>query len=125
MKTIIYTNKAPKPIGSYSQGVMVNGMLYTSGQIAINPVNNELVVGDVAQETRQVMENVKQVLNAANMTFENVVKCSIFIANMEHFAIINEVYGSYFTSDFPARETVEVACLPKKVNVEISVIATL
>jgi 2-iminobutanoate/2-iminopropanoate deaminase len=123
MKKIINTPKAPAPIGPYNQAVMHGSTLYTSGQIAINPVTNELVIENIKEETKMVMENLKAVLAAAEMGFENVIKTSIFISNMDNFAQINEVYGSYFTSDFPARETVEVACLPKNVNVEISVIA--
>lgn len=123
MKKIINTSKAPAPIGPYSQAVLVGNTLYTSGQIAINPANNELVTSDIKTETKMVMENLKAVLEAADMDFSHVVKCSIFISNMNDFAQINEVYGSYFTSDFPARETVQVACLPKNLNVEISVVA--
>lgn len=123
MKKIINTSKAPAPIGPYSQAVLVGNTLYTSGQIAINPANNELVTSDIKIETKMVMENLKAVLEAADMDFSHVVKCSIFISNMNDFAQINEVYGSYFTSDFPARETVQVACLPKNLNVEISVVA--
>lgn len=123
MKKIINTLKAPSPIGPYSQAVLVGNTLYTSGQIAINPTNNELVTSTIKAETKMVMENLKAVLEAADMDFSHVVKCSIFISNMNDFAQINEVYGSYFTSDFPARETVQVACLPKNLNVEISAVA--
>lgn len=123
MKKIINTTNAPAPIGPYSQAVLVGNTLYTSGQIAINPKTNELVLSDIKTETKMVMENLKALLTEANMDFSHVIKCSIFISNMNDFAQINEVYGSYFTSDFPARETVQVACLPKNVNVEISVIA--
>lgn len=122
-KKIINTSKAPSPIGPYSQAVLVGNTLYTSGQIAINPANNELVTSTIKEETKMVMENLKSVLEAAEMNFSHVVKCSIFISNMNDFAQINEVYGSYFTSDFPARETVQVACLPKNLNVEISAVA--
>jgi 2-iminobutanoate/2-iminopropanoate deaminase len=122
-KKIINTPKAPAPIGPYSQAVLVGNTLYTSGQIAINPANNELVTSTIKEETKMVMENLKAVLEAAEMNFSHVVKCSIFISNMNDFAQINEVYGSYFTSDFPARETVQVACLPKNLNVEISAVA--
>lgn len=122
-KKIINTSKAPSPIGPYSQAVLVGNTLYTSGQIAINPANNELVTSTIKEETKMVMENLKAVLEAAEMNFSHVVKCSIFISNMNDFAQINEVYGSYFTSDFPARETVQVACLPKNLNVEISAVA--
>jgi len=123
MKKIINTKNAPAPIGPYSQAVLVGNTLYTSGQIAINPLSNELVLDDIKSETRMVMENLKAVLLEAEMDFSHVIKCSIFISNMNDFAQINEVYGSYFKSDFPARETVQVACLPKNVNVEISAIA--
>ncbi len=126
MKKIITTQNAPNPIGPYNQAVLVNDMLFTSGQIAFNPKSGQLVLGDIKIETGQVMENLKAVLAAANMTFENVVKTSIFIADMNDFAAINEVYGSYFNdATAPARETVQVACLPKNVNVEISMIAVL
>lgn len=124
MKKIIFTDKAPAPIGPYSQAVLINDTLYTSGQIAINPATGELVLTDIETETQQVMQNMKAVLEAAGMTFENVVKTSIFIMNMNDFAKINTVYGSYFNEqNAPARETVQVACLPKNVNVEISMIA--
>jgi 2-iminobutanoate/2-iminopropanoate deaminase len=124
MKTIITTSKAPAPIGPYNQATLVGNTLYTSGQIAINPANGELVLDDITTETKQVMENLKAVLEAADMTFENIAKTSIFISDMENFGAINAVYGSYFNeATAPARETVEVANLPKYVNVEISVIA--
>ncbi|SHI86966.1 RidA family protein [Algibacter luteus] len=124
MKTIITTDKAPAPIGPYNQAILVNNTLYTSGQIAINPETNALVLENIKDETHQVMQNLKSVLEAASMTFENVIKSSIFISNMDDFAQINEVYGSYFDdANAPARETVQVARLPKNVNVEISVIA--
>ena len=124
MKKIIYTDKAPAPIGPYNQAVLVSNTLYTSGQIALNPITMELVLDTIEIETKQVMENMKAVLEAAEMTFENVIKTTIFISNMNDFAKINEVYGSYFDEKTaPARETVQVACLPKNVNVEISMIA--
>lgn len=124
MKKIISTNKAPHPIGPYSQAVLVGNTLYTSGQIALNPETGELVMDTIQEETTQVMENLKSVLEAANMTFENVIKSSIFISDMNSFRAINSVYGNYFEqSTAPARETIEVANLPKFVNVEISVIA--
>ncbi len=124
MKTIITTTKAPAPIGPYNQATLVGNTLYTSGQIAINPENGELVLDNITIETKQVMENLKAVLEAAGMTFENIVKTSIFISNMHNFGAINEVYGSYFDeATAPARETVEVANLPKFVNVEVSAIA--
>lgn len=124
MKKIIYTKDAPEPIGPYSQATMVGDMLYTSGQIAINPATGKLVLDTIEAETRQVMENLKAVLKVVDMTFENVFKTTIFISDMHNFSKINEVYGAYFTSETaPARETVEVANLPLFVNVEISVIA--
>jgi len=111
------------PIGPYNQGVLSGDTLYTSGQIAINPETGELEIEDIKSETKLVMENLRAVLLEANMDFENIVKCSIFISDMNNFAQINEVYGTFFTDNFPARETVEVSCLPKNVNVEISAIA--
>ncbi|NHN26835.1 RidA family protein [Flavobacterium jejuense] len=124
MKKIIFTDKAPAPIGPYNQAVLVGNTLYTSGQIAIDPANGELVLTDIETETKQVMENMKAVLEAAGMIFEDVIKSSIFISDMNDFAKINKVYGSYFDEkNAPARETVQVACLPKNVNVEISMIA--
>jgi len=124
MKTIITTDKAPAPIGPYNQAVLTGNTLYTSGQIAMNPATGTLVVSSIKAETKQVMENMKQVLLAAEMTFENVIKTSIFISNMHNFGEINEIYGQYFDEETaPARETVEVANLPKFVNIEISAIA--
>lgn len=124
MKTIIKTENAPAPIGPYNQAVLYNNTLYSSGQIAINPKTNQLVTDTIENETTMVMENLKAVLNAAGMTFENVVKASIFISDMNNFSKINAVYATYFKDETaPARETVEVANLPKFVNVEISVIA--
>ena len=124
MKKIITTAKAPAPIGPYNQAVLSGNTLYTSGQIAINPENGELVLDSIKDETKQVMENMKEVLAAAEMTFENVIKTSIFISDMNNFSEINAVYGSYFNEETaPARETVEVANLPKFVNVESSAIA--
>tara|TARA_B110000027_G_scaffold125683_1_gene143298 strand:- start:2277 stop:2657 length:381 start_codon:yes stop_codon:yes gene_type:complete len=124
MKRIITTHKAPQPIGPYNQAVLVGDMLYTSGQIAIHPETGDLVMDSIQVETTQVMENLKAVLEAANMTFENVIKSSIFISDMNTFTAINSVYGTYFEeATSPARETVEVANLPKFVNVEISMIA--
>ena len=124
MKKIIHTKNAPAPIGPYNQAVLVGNTLYTSGQIALHPETGELVLDDIAIETKQVMENMKAVLAAAEMTFENVIKTSIFISDMNNFQEINTVYGTYFSENTaPARETVEVANLPKFVNVEISMIA--
>ena len=124
MKKIIYTENAPAPIGPYNQAILVGNTLYTSGQIALNPLTMELILDDIETETKQVMENMKAVLTAADMTFENVIKASIFIMNMNDFTRINSIYGSYFNeATAPARETVQVACLPKNVNIEISMIA--
>lgn len=124
MKKIITTTKAPAPIGPYNQAVLSGNTLYTSGQIAIDAETGELVLDSIKIETTKVMENMKAVLEAAEMTFENVVKSSIFISDMKNFKEINEVYAQYFNEETaPARETVEVANLPKYVNVEISMIA--
>lgn len=124
MKTIINTPNAPAPIGPYNQAVLSGNTLYTSGQIAIDVSSGELVLDSITAETKQVMENLKAVLKAADMNFEHVIKTSIFISNMHNFSQINEVYAHYFNADTaPARETVEVANLPKFVNVEISMIA--
>ncbi len=124
MKKIINTSNAPAPIGPYNQAILSGNMLYISGQIAINPETNELVTRTITDETKQVMENLDAILKEAGMNFENVIKTSIFISDMNNFAQINEVYGQYFNQETaPARETVEVANLPKFVNVEISAIA--
>lgn len=124
MKKIIFTKNAPAPIGPYSQAILVKDTLYTSGQIALNPSTGALVLDTIETETTQVMENLKAVLAAADMTFENVFKTTIFIMNMADFAKINAVYSTYFDEKTaPARETVQVACLPKNVNIEISMIA--
>ncbi len=126
MKKIIQTDHAPAPIGPYNQAVLKGNMLYTSGQIAIDPKTGNLVTDDIKAETKMVMENMKAVLSEAGMTFENVLKSSIFISDMNNFSAINEVYATYFNEETaPARETVEVANLPKFVNVEISMIASL
>ena len=124
MKKIIQTDKAPAPIGPYNQAVQYGNTLYTSGQIAINPATGELVLDSIETETEMVMQNLKAVLEAAGMTFENIVKTSIFLSDMGNFAHVNAIYGKYFNeATAPARETVQVACLPKNVNVEISCIA--
>lgn len=124
MKNIIKTENAPSPIGPYNQAVLKNDTLYASGQIAIDPKTNALIKGDIKAETKQVMENLSAVLKAAKMDFAQVVKCSIFIADMNDFTSINDVYGEYFDNETaPARETVQVSVLPKNVNVEISLIA--
>ena len=124
MKKVINTSNAPTPIGPYNQAILSGNTLYLSGQIALNIETGLLVLDDVKAETKQVMENLKAVLNAADMNFDNVVKTTIFINDMNDFTLINEVYGSYFDdANAPARETVQVARLPKDVNVEISMIA--
>jgi len=124
MKKIINTPKAPAPIGPYNQAILTGNTLYTSGQIALNPITSELVMDSIEVETHQVMKNLKEVLAAAEMTFEDVIKSSIFISDMNNFSKINSVYAEYFDeANAPARETVEVANLPKFVNVEISMIA--
>jgi 2-iminobutanoate/2-iminopropanoate deaminase len=122
-KQIINTLSAPAPIGPYSQAVKVNNLLFISGQVAINPADNTITAKGAAEETSQVMENLKAILAAADMDFRNVVKTTIFLSDMELFATVNEVYGKYFIGQFPARETVAVKGLPKAVNVEISMIA--
>ena len=122
-KKIISTSNAPSAIGPYSQAVLAQGTLYCSGQIAIDPSTGELVMDSIENETNQVMKNISAVLKAADMTFDNVVKCGIFMSSMEHYAAINEVYTRYFDVNPPAREAVAVKTLPKEVNVEISVIA--
>lgn len=124
MKQIIHTHEAPAPIGPYSQAVRMGHTVYTSGQIAIDPETGLLIQGNISEETHQVMRNMQAVLQAAGLGFEHVLKSTIFITNMDDFAAINEVYGSYFDSETaPARETVQVARLPKDVRVEISMIA--
>ncbi len=126
MKKIIKTNLAPAPIGPYNQAVLCNNMLFISGQIAFNSATQVLETGNIKQETNLVMQNLKAILTEAKLTFDHVVKTTIFIKNMNDFALINEVYGSYFNAETaPARETVEVARLPKDVNVEISMIASV
>ena len=123
MKTIVNTVNAPAPIGPYSQAVAAGGFLFLSGQIALNPASGELVTSDIKTETKQVMENIKAILQEAGADFSHVIKTTIFLMDMQNFAQVNEVYGTYFTDNFPARETVQVAGLPKGVNVEISVTA--
>lgn len=122
-KQIIQTNKVPAPIGPYSQAVIANGFLFASGQIAFDPSTGELVLSSIEAETKQVMENIKAILDEAKINFNHVVKTSIFLSSMDLFAAVNEVYGSYFSADFPARETVAVKTLPRNVNVEISITA--
>tara|TARA_B110000263_G_scaffold247019_1_gene259071 strand:- start:517 stop:900 length:384 start_codon:yes stop_codon:yes gene_type:complete len=125
-KIIINTTNAPSPIGPYSQGVLMNRTLYISGQIAINPSNNKLIIENIEKEVIQVMSNIKAILNEANMSFENVVKTSIFLKNINDSLIVNKIYSGYFKENIePARETIEVSKLPKNVNVEMSMIAVL
>lgn len=124
MKKSISIQNAPAPVGPYSQAILHNDMLYASGQIAINPKTNELIVHDLTKEVNQVMENIASLLNAAEMNWDDVIKCSIFLKDMNNFEIVNKIYASYFNASFPARETVEVSRLPKDVNVEISFIAS-
>ena len=124
MKKIITTSNAPAPIGPYSQAILSGNTLYTSGQIAINPKSGDLVMDDIKSETEQVMQNLKAILDEVDMTFENVIKTTIFLSDMNNFGSVNEVYGKYLNEDTaPARETVAVKTLPKSVNVEISMIA--
>ena len=122
-KQIINTPKAPAPIGPYNQAVRAGDLLFISGQIPTDPLTNELVSNDIVKETRQVMLNLEAILSEAKLTFEHVVKTTIFLSDMSHFGAVNAVYGSYFNGDYPARETVAVKTLPKNVNVEISMIA--
>ena len=122
-KKIINTSHAPDPIGPYSQAVQANGMVFISGQVAIKPGTSELITDNIQMETEQVMTNLKAILNEAGLAFEHVIKTTIFLKDMSLFTSVNEVYGKYFNSDFPARETVAVKGLPKDVNVEISMIA--
>jgi 2-iminobutanoate/2-iminopropanoate deaminase len=124
-KEIIKTDDAPAPIGPYNQAVKSGNMLFISGQIALVPGSDQLITDNVADETTQVMKNLKAILTTAGMDFSNVLKSTIFLSDMSLFANVNEVYGEYFTSDFPARETIAVKGLPKGVNVEISMIASL
>ena len=126
MKKIIKTENAPKPIGPYNQAVIAGNYMFISGQIALNPKNGELITSEINKETTQVMENLKAILSEASLTFENVVKTTIFLSDMNDFSIVNEIYGSYLNnSTAPARETVQVSKLPVGVNVEISMIAML
>jgi len=123
MKKVINTVSAPAPIGPYSQAIEAAGLIFVSGQVAIEPATGELVLDDIKTETTKVMENIKAILNEAGIDFGHIVKTTIFLKDMASFGQVNEVYGSYFSEKFPARETVAVAGLPKNVNVEISVIA--
>ena len=124
MKKIINTPNAPSPIGPYNQAVMTGDMLYISGQVALIPATGDLANADITEETNQVMKNLQAILTEAGLNFSHVVKTTIFLSDMSLFAAVNEIYGSYFTSDYPARETVAVKGLPKNVNVEISMIAS-
>lgn len=124
MKKIINTPNAPAPIGPYNQAVLTGDMLFISGQVALVPGTGELANADLTQETQQVMKNLQAILTEADMNFSDVVKTTIFLSDMSLFASVNEIYGSYFTTDYPARETVAVKGLPKNVNVEISMIAS-
>ena len=123
MKKVIYTDTAPEPIGPYSQAIVANGFLFASGQVAINPENGEINLSSISEETHQVMRNIKALLIESGYEFEHIVKTTIFLSDMGLFAQVNEVYGSYFDTAFPARETVAVKGLPKGVNVEISITA--
>lgn len=122
-KQIIQTSGAPSPIGPYSQGVVSGNLVFVSGQVAKDPVTGNLVTGDIKAETKQVMENIKAILSTAGADFSNVVKTTVFLTDMKSFSAMNEVYGTYFTCEYPARETVQVSALPLGVNVEISMIA--
>lgn len=123
MKEVVFTKNAPAAIGPYSQGMKAGNMLFTAGQIGIIPETGELYQGDIKGETNLVMQHLKAILNEAGMTFNNVIKCSIFLSDLNDFVDVNEVYGSYFEAPYPVRETVEVSKLPKGVNVEISLVA--
>ena len=122
-KQIINTPNAPAPIGPYNQAILAGNLLFISGQIALKPGSSELVNADIIEETHQVMQNLKSILAAASMEFNQVVKTTIFLSDMELFGQVNEIYGKYFEGEFPARETVAVKGLPKNVRVEISMIA--
>ena len=124
-KIIIKTDKAPAPIGPYNQAIKAGNMLFVSGQIALDPVTGELRINNIEQETNQVMNNITAILTEAGAGFEHIVKTTIFLSDMSLFAEVNEIYGKYFSGDFPARETVAVKGLPKNVHVEISVTAIL
>jgi len=123
MKTKISSNNAPQPIGPYSQAIKMNNLLFISGQIAMHPNTGNLVINKIEDETELVMENLKNILLAANCSLNDVIKCSIFLSNMDDFEAVNKIYGQYFSDPYPARETIEVKKLPKNVNVEISAIA--
>ncbi len=125
MKDIVTTDRGPKPIGPYSQGVKANGLLYLSGQVALDPKTNEMLTGDIRQQTERTLDNIKGILEAAGSNLHHVVKTTVFLKDMNEFAQMNEVYGRYFTAAPPARSTVQVARLPKDALVEIEVIAAI
>ena len=126
MKKVITSKNAPSPIGPYNQAVIANGFMYISGQVGMNPKTGKIIKDSISEETEQVMKNLSSILNEASITFENVVKTTIFLSDMNDFSLVNEVYGKYFDEDTaPARETVQVSKLPLGVNVEISMIALL
>jgi 2-iminobutanoate/2-iminopropanoate deaminase len=124
-KQIIKTSEAPAPIGPYNQAVKAGNLLFISGQVCIDPATNEVIKADIKTEAHRVMQNLKAILEESKMTFEHIVKTTIFLSDMNLFGEVNEVYGSYFTGDYPARETIAVKGLPKEVNVEISMIAVV
>ncbi len=125
MKKIVYTNNAPDPVGPYNQAIFSNNILFISGQVAIDPINGNMKNSNIKDETLQVMNNLKAILNEVDFDFNNVIKSTIYLSNMENFAIVNEVYGSFFKKNYvPARVTVEVSRLPKNANVEIDMIAS-
>ena len=125
MREIVLTDRGPKPIGPYSQGIKVNGLLFVSGQVSIDPKTNEFVGGDIAQQTERTLENVKGIVEAAGSKLSHVIKTTVFLKNMTDFAAMNEVYARYFSSAPPARSTVEVALLPKDALIEMEIIATV
>ena len=126
MKKAINTNKAPLPVGPYNQAVMVKNTLYISGQVALNPTNNELIQGSIDEETHQIMKNIESILKEASLDFKNVVRSKIYLTDMSNFSKVNEVYGSYFEKGYePARTTIEVSGLPLGVDVEIDMIAVV
>lgn len=122
-KTVVNSKHAPAPIGPYSQAIWAGDLLFVSGQVAIDPLTNEMIDNDISAETRQVMNNLKAIIEEAGITLDHIIKCSIFVSDMDNFSLINDVYGEYFSHQPPARETVEVRRLPRDVNVEISCIA--
>ena len=125
MKKIVYTNNAPDPVGPYNQAIFSNNILFISGQVAIDPINGNMKNSNIKEETIQVMNNLKAILNEVNFDFNNVIKSTIYLSNMENFTIVNEVYGSFFKKNYvPARVTIEVSRLPKNANVEIDMIAS-